>query len=295
LSAAPRHAPGRASLKVLLGDYPVTSALRGGAISSPSLALEFDEASKLPQTGFKRAVRKLEFDVAEIAIVTFLMAKARGVPLVLLPAVVLAREAHPFLVYDASRGALSPRDLAGKRVGVRSYSVTTGMWVRSILEDDHGVDCATISWTTFEEAHVADFRDPPNVERAGVGREITEMLLAGELDAAIVGKVTGLASGIEPVIPDPEEAAMDWRTKHGAIQLNHLVAVKDTLPEAQVREFWRLLVESRKDAGDPPGRPFGLEANRRNLEVAIERVHRQGLIPRRYAVDELFSDVTRSL
>jgi 4,5-dihydroxyphthalate decarboxylase len=282
-------------MRTLLGNYPVTASLRGGGVSSATLAFEFDEASKLPQTGFKRAVRKLEFDVTELAIVTFLMAKAEGVPLVLLPAVVLAREAHPFLVHDAGRGALSPRDLAGKRVGVRSYSVTTGMWVRSILAEDFGVEPEAIRWTTFEEAHVAGFRDPPNVERAAEGRTITDMLLAGELDAAIVGAVTGLAPGIEPVIPDPEAAAAAWREKHGAIQLNHLVAVKDTVPESAVRELWRMLVESRRAAGNPPGRPFGLEANRRNLDVAIDCVFRQRLIRRRYAVDELFSDVTRSL
>jgi 4,5-dihydroxyphthalate decarboxylase len=240
-------------------------------------------------------VRKLEFDVCEIAIVTFLMAKAEGVPLVLLPAVVLAREAHPFLVHDASRGALAPRDLAGKRVGVRSYSVTTGMWIRSILSEDHGVEPEAIRWTTFEEPHVAGFRDPPNVERAPEGSKITDLLMSGDIDAAIVGTETVLAASVKPVIPEPEAAAAAWRARHRAIQLNHLVAVKDSLPEAEVRELWRLLAESRRAAGDPPGRPFGLKANRRNLDVAIDRVFRQKLIPRRYEVDELFSDVTRSL
>ena len=200
---------------------------------------------------------------------------------------VLARFQHPFLVYNAARGALAPEDLHGKRVGVRSYSVTTGAWIRHILAEDHRVDLARIHWITFEEAHVAEFRDPPNVQRAPAGKEIMAMLLAGELDAAIVGAVPKDAD-IKPLIPDPEAAGRRWAEKHGAIQLNHLVVVKSSVSRDMADEVYRLLVESKKAAGNPPMLPHGLEANRRNLEVAIECAYKQALIPRRFAVDELF-------
>jgi 4,5-dihydroxyphthalate decarboxylase len=294
--------PNAVTLRALVGDYPVTAALKAGAVSSPRVRLEFADVKPV-SSGFKRVVRDLEFDVAELAIVTYLIARAHGKPLTLLPAVLVARFQHPLFVYSAERGTLRPADLAGKRVGVRSYSVTTGAWIRSILADDYGIEPGQVNWVTFEEAHVAEFRDPPNVERAPAGRKPEEMLLAREVDAAILGDAPVTDPRVVTVIPDPAAAARAWHVQHGAIQLNHLVVVKDSLsrtdPDA-VREIYRLLAESRRAAGLPKAgeldlNPFGVEANRRNLEVAIDCCHRQGLIPRRYAVDELFDDTTRTL
>jgi 4,5-dihydroxyphthalate decarboxylase len=288
-------------VRTLLGDYPVTLALKRGEVKSPSVSLDFADV-KTVSSAFKRVVRDLEFDCSELAIVTFLMARAHGKPLVLLPAVVMARFQHPHIVYNAERGPLSPADLAGRRVGTRSYTVTTSTWLRGILADDYGVDLARVQWVTFEEAHVAEFRDPPNVLRAPEGKELTAMLLAGEIDAAILPAVP-TDPRLKPLIPDPAAAAEAWRRKYGAIQINHMVAVKDSLsrshPDA-VREIYRMLVESKKaaklpGAGGLDTNPFGLEANRRNLEVVIDTVHRQGMIPRRFGVDELFDDVTRRL
>jgi 4,5-dihydroxyphthalate decarboxylase len=286
---------------MLLGDYPVTQALKRGEVKSAELSLDFADV-KTVSTAFKRVVRNLEFDCSELAVVTFLMAKAYGKPLSLLPAVVMARFQHPHIVYNMERGPLSPADLAGRRVGTRSYTVTTSTWLRGILADDYGVDLDRVKWVTFEEAHVAEFRDPPSVERAPEGKELTAMLLAGEVDAAIMPAVP-TDPRLKPLIPDPAGAAEAWRKKYGAIQVNHMVVVKDSLSKSQpeaVREIYRLLERSKKaanlpKAGEIDTNPFGLEANRRNLEVVIDTVFRQGMIPRRFAVDELFDDVTRRL
>jgi len=159
---------------------------------------------------FQRVVRKLEFDVAEIALMTFLIAKAHGKPYRLLPFTVMARYQHPFLKFNPERTpGLKPGDLAGRRVGVRSYSVTTGAWIRHILAGEYGVDLAKIKWVTFEEAHVAEFVDPPNVERASAGKEIKAMLLAGELDAAILGD-SAPDPRLQPLIADAEAAGRRW-------------------------------------------------------------------------------------
>jgi 4,5-dihydroxyphthalate decarboxylase len=275
-------------VKALLGDYAATAALKRGDVRSDSVRLEFADV-RPPSAAFKRVVRDLEFDVAELAITTFLMAKAFGKPLRLLPAVVVGWLQHSFLVHDAERGPLAPRDLMGRRVGVRSYSVTTGMWIRGILAEEHGVDSDRITWVTFEEAHVAEFRDPPNVERAASGRDAVGMLLAGEIDAAVVGDGKPSDPRIQPVIPDAVAAGRAWRKRTGAIQINHMVAVKNSVSRAAADEVSHLLDESIKAAGSPAMNPYGVEANRRNLEVAIDYVHRQRLIPRRYAVEELFA------
>jgi 4,5-dihydroxyphthalate decarboxylase len=269
-------------LKTLMGDYPVTEQFKRHTDK-----FAFAEVKGSAASAFKRVVRDLEFDVAEMAIMTHLIAKAHGKPYRLLPFVVLARFQHPFLVYNAARGPLAPEDLHGRRVGVRSYSVTTGAWIRHILAEDHRVDISRIKWVTFEEAHVAEFRDPPNVERAPAGKEIVAMLEAGELDAAIVGAIPK-AENLKPLIRDPEAAGKRWGEKHGAIQLNHLVVVKNGVSRDMADEVYRLLVESKKAAGNPPMLPHGLEANRRNLEVAIDCAYKQAMIPRRFIVDELF-------
>jgi len=268
-------------LKTLIGDYPVTKQF-----GTHAERFEFAQFQGSVATQFKRVVRNLEFDVAEMAIMTFLIAKAYGKPYRLLPFVVMARYQHPYLVCK-KENPLKAENLAGRRIGVRSYSVTTGAWIRGILADDYGVDLSKIRWTTFEEAHVAEFVDPPNVERAAPGKEINAMLLAGELDAAILGAVP-TDPKLQPVIADPEAAGKRWGEKHGAIQLNHLVGVKNTVSRAVADEVYEYLVKSKEAAGNPPLLPHGLEANRRNLEVAIDCAHKQNLIPRRFRVEELF-------
>ena len=277
----------RWQLNTLLGDSSGHRGAQSGEVASDRVALRCADV-KVPNTAFKRVVRDLEFDVAELALVTFLLAKAHGKPLRLLPTVLWARFQHPFLVHDAARGALTPEALNGKRIGLRSYSVTTAAWVRAILASDHGVDLDSITWVAFEEAHVAEFRDPDNVERAPAGKDVMGMLLSGEIDAAIVGEIPRDAR-IRPVIVDPDAAARAWQQKHGAIQINHMVVVRSVLERHVVQEVCGLLEQSRARAGNPPLNPFGIEANRRNLEVAIDCVFAQRMIPRRFTVDELFA------
>src|ERR1700680_1986363 len=137
--------------------------MKSGEICSADLAFDFAEV-KVPNTAFKRVVRDLEFDLAELAIFTFLLARAHGKPLSLLPAVVTARFQHPFLVCDAERGPMLPQDLPGRRGGLRSSSVHTAAWIRGILCDDYDVALERVNWGTFEEPHVAEERGPRNAE-----------------------------------------------------------------------------------------------------------------------------------
>lgn len=294
--------PAPLRLKTLIGDHDITLALKSGRVTSPSVALDIADVS-MAYTAFKRVVRDLEFDVAEMAIVTYLMAKAHGKPYVLLPVVLLSRFQHPFMVYNSARGTLRPDELNGKRVGIRSYSVTTSMWLRGILMNDHGLDIDSVQWVTTEEAHVAEFRDPPNVRLAPKGRDLMAMLMDGELDAIVLGDKTLQDPRLKRLIPDPEQAAHDWHARHRAIQINHMVVVRDSLTKSRpdaVREVYRMLLESKRAAAPhAPGQrdmtPFGLEHMRRDLEIAIEYVHQQKLIPRKFTVDEIFDDITRGL
>ncbi len=279
-------------LRTLLGDYPGTSALKNGSIKSDLVTLDFADHSPTNK-GFKPMVRDGAFDVSEMAIVTYLMAKSFGKPMVLLPNVVVARFQHAYAVYRAELGNLKPRDLEGRRVGIRSFTTTTGAWLRGILANDYGVDLNSIQWVTFEDAHVAEFRD--TTVRAPQGKQIVQMLLDGELDAVLGEKVE--RPGLKPLFADAAAEEKSWFAKHHVLPINHMVVVSENLsnthPEA-VREVSRLLQASAALA--PAASPqFSAEEMRRSLELIIRYTAQQELIPRAFAVDELFDDLTRTV
>ncbi len=278
-------------LRVLLGDHAGTAALKGGAIKSD--LVEFDFADYSPtHRGFKPMVREGAFDVSELAIVTYLMAKSFGKPMVLLPDVVMARGQHGYALYNAKKGILTPADLDGKRVGIRSFSTTTGAWLRGILANDHGVDLDSIDWVTFEDAHVAEFVD--TTKRAPPGKQIVQMLLDGELDAVLGEKVEH--PDLRPLFADVAAEEKAWSARHGIWPINHMVVVGADLsrnhPEA-VREVHRLLRESA--AAAPTAPRFTADEMRRSLQTITRYAAQQKLIPRGFSVDELLDDVTRGL
>ena len=284
------------------GNYPQTQALKSGAITSDRIALRLTEVDPIYKSFFMM-VRELKFDVCEIALVTYLQAKAFGKPLTLMPATMMGRFQHGTLLYNSERGTVTPDNLAGRRVGVRSFAQTTGCWIRGILWKDYGVDLAKVKWVTFEDAHIAEFRDPPGVERAADGKDMTRMVLDGELDAAIFGTVIPADPRLKSVIPDPDAAAQDWYQTYGTVPLNHMVVVKNALSQSDpgaVREVFRMLHDSKKAAGLPkPGAidtlPFGFDAVRPALDLMSAYALEMKIIPRRYSVEELFDDTTRAL
>lgn len=279
-------------LRTLLGDHPCTAALKAGSIKSDLVTLDFAEYSPTHK-GFKPMVREQAFDVSEMAIVTYLMARSFGKPMVLLPTVVMARFQHAYALYNAKSGTLTPADLNNKRVGIRSFTTTTGAWLRGILADDYGVDLNSIRWVTFEDAHVAEFRD--TTARAPQGRQIVQMLLDGELDAVLGEKSE--RPGLKPLFPDAAGEEKSWFAKHGVVPINHMVVVSEALSARHpdvVREVFRLLQQSAACA--PAASPqFSADDMRRSLETIIRYTAQQGLIPRAFAVDELFDDLTRTL
>ena len=284
------------------GNYPQTQALKSGSITSDRIALRLTEVNPIYKSFFMM-VRELKFDVCEIALVTYLQAKAFGKPLALMPATMMGRFQHGTLLYNAERGVVTPENLEGRRVGVRSFAQTTGCWIRGILWKDYGVDLAKVKWVTFEDAHIAEFRDPEGVERAADGKDMTKMVLDGELDAAIFGTVIPEYPQLKSVIPDPDVAAQSWYKKYGTVPINHMVAVKSTLSQSDpgaVREVFRMLHDSKKAAGLPkPGAidtlPFGFDAVKPALDLMSAYALEMKIIPRRYAVEELFDDTTRAL
>jgi 4,5-dihydroxyphthalate decarboxylase len=214
----------------------------------------------------------------------------------MLPAVVMARHQHHTIVYNASRGELSPKDMEGRRIAVRAYSQTTGIWVRGILKHEYGVDLSRLRWVCPDDAHLAEYQDPPMVERPAPGAKLEEMLLNGEVDAAILPTdLTKEHAHIRYLFTDPVKQAEVWVKKYDTVPVNHYFvvakALADTRPDV-VREIYRLLAESKAKAPTAPDgidfHPFGIEANRKALELATQYSVEQQLIPRAFTVEELF-------
>ncbi len=278
-------------LRTLLGDHPGTAALKSGAVKSDVVAFDFVDYSPAHK-GFKPMVRDAAFDVSELAIVTYLMAKSFGKPMVLLPNVVVARSQHGYALYNGRHGTLKPSDLNGKRVGIRSFTTTTGAWLRGILANDYGVDLDSIDWVTFEDAHVAEFKD--TTKRAPAGKQVVQMLIDGELDAVLGEKAD--RPDLRPLFPDTAAEEKAWFEKTRVKPINHMVVVSQKLSDtnpAAVREIHRLLNESA--AASPAAPRFTADEMRRSLELIIHYCTQQKLIPRAFTVDELFDDVTRAL
>ncbi len=284
---------GKKTLKALLGTYPHTAPLKSGALRSDRFDFEFTEIVPV-WDGFKGMIRDDKYEISEMAVVTYLLAKAHGKPLALLPATMTGRFQHPYAIYNATKGPMTPADLNGKRVGIRSFTTTTGAWIRGIVANDYGVNLDSIEWITFEEPHVAEYKD--STQRAPAGKKIVPMLLEGELDA-----VLGESSDdprIKSLFGDPEAEAQRWYAKHKVVPINHLVVMRarDVAADPDsAREVYRLLRQGKRLAGPattPDPIPFGIEANRASLALIAEYAFQQGLLPRRISIDEMFAETS---
>jgi 4,5-dihydroxyphthalate decarboxylase len=275
-------------------------ALKDGRVKSDLIEFDFPDYP-VANRGFKPLVREHKFDAGELAIVTFLQAKAYGAPYSLLPATVVGRGQLHTVGYNSERGTMKPSDLNGRKFGVRSYTQTTGIWVRGILAEDHGVDWSKVQIITMEDPHVAQYKDPSFVTRAPETKQLPQMLIDGEVDAALIGDKFP-DPRFKTLVPDAEAANKAWAQKNGGVPINHMVVVRDSIVQSRpdvVEEIFRVFREARQaDKGSQgaldPYR-FGVEANRKSLEKVIDYSFRQQMIPRKFTVDELFNDVTRKL
>jgi len=296
----PSVSSGIPALKTNLADAPVVAAVKDGRVTSGLVTLDFC-GPKLAHDGFKSMVRDNGFDVGELAIVTYFQAKAYGKPFVMLPIPVSGRTQHHCIGFNKELGHLNPKDIEGRKVGVRTYAQTTGLWVKGILQHEHGVDLDKVTWMTIDESHLAEYKDPPNCERLPKSAKLGEMMLNGELAAAILGNDMPKDPRVQTLIPNPFVAAEERCKREQVFPINHMFVVHEKISKERpdiVREIYRMLVESRNLAPESVTTglpPVGLEANRKTLEMALEWTYEQKMIPRRLSFDELFDDTTASL
>ncbi len=288
------------TLRTNLAEYAVTKAMRDGRVKSDLVNLDFCGPTPA-HNGFKAMVRENAFDAGELAIVTFLQAKAYGKPYVLLPTPISGRFQHHCAGFNLDFGQLDPKDIEGKKVGVRTYTQTTALWIRGILRHEYGVDLDKVTWMTLNDGHLAEYSDPVNCQRLPKGASIPQMMLDGELAAALLGEDMPKDPRVRTLVPDAQAAAKDWFARENVVPINHMFVVHQDISKQHpeiVRELYRMIVESRAlTEGGVPAifPPIGLEQNRKGIQLAIDWALDQKIIPRRLSVDELFDDVTASL
>jgi 4,5-dihydroxyphthalate decarboxylase len=307
-------------LKTVTRTQGNNKALKDGAVQPKSFEFDFEEVDPLI-AAFRRMVRGSEFDICEMAITTYVCAKAHGKKMTAVPVFLVRAFHHGAILVNSKAGIRTPKDLEGKKVGVnRGYTVTTGVWARSVLQQEHGVDLSKITWVLSGDEHVAEYQPPANVVPIEPGKKMADMLISGELVAAIGVEVDH--PDIKPLIPNALEAGLSALRKNGHYPINHLVVIKDELIEqypdlaADVfnafAESKRRYVERLKSgqiekptevdkvhqrvmeiAGEPL--PYGIAPNRKIIDELIQHALTQGIITKPVSADELFAPSTRSL
>jgi 4,5-dihydroxyphthalate decarboxylase len=308
-------------LRTVTRTQGANEALKNGAITPRGFRFDFEEVPVLV-SAFRRMVRRLEFDVSEMALTTYLVAREHGVPFTAVPVFLVRGLHHGAIQVTAGSGITKPADLEGRRVGVnRGYTVTTGVWARAILRDEYGVDLDAVTWVLSGDEHVEAYRAPDNVVPADPGSTLEEQLRSGDL-AAVIG--AGIdAPDVVPLIPDPTEAAFTALQRRGLYPINHLVVVRDELlrehpglatdvfdafarakqryvdglrngslasPTAADRTYRRVLDLT---ASDPL--PYGLRPNRAVLEQLLRAAVDQQILTRPVAIEDVFAAGTHDL
>lgn len=315
-------------LTLAIADYPHTAALLDGSIEIEGVDAEFVRVT--PQiAAFRRMVRQVEFDVCELAPTTYIIARAYGAPFVALPIFVFRKFHHGGLLVRPDSGISRPRDLEGKKVGVRAYSVTTGVWTRGILIDEFGLDSSKVTWVVDDEEHVTQMPLPANVTHAPDGQSLVDMIQRGELAAGFDGNAgigragapTGGWSQVESqgypdLFPNAAELEAEWFNRTGIYPMHGTIVVKDSVLAAHpwiarslydafeaAKQLWLKRLKSGEAntaldqryralaaiVGDDP-LPFGMAANMPTIRALEDTAFKQGLAPRRMTVEELFVD-----
>ncbi len=300
-------------LTIALGDYGITKPIKKAGADLGRLNLRFVEVQQIVPM-MRRMCRGLEFDICEMAFTTYLCARAAGLPFTAIP-VFVTRNFHHWAVFvNTKSGVRTPKDLEGRKVGVnRGYTVTTGLWARGVLQSEYGVDLNKITWIPTDDEHVLGFKEPANVDYRFRGAKMLDLLMSGEIDAAI-GEVAVDAPEIQPLFPDARNEAFGYFRRTGIYPINHGVVIKDALLkdapwiagelcqafEKSKTEYlknldlgdaatsWDRAAKVNAEAvGDPF--PFGIEPNRKALEAMTQFAVDQKMVPRKFSVEELFA------
>ncbi|HEY3868785.1 MAG TPA: hypothetical protein VGM10_10570 [Actinocrinis sp.] len=275
-------------MKVVLGRDDLAQAALGAArqAGAPAERLDVSPVYKAAK-GF---VNESSPDVCEIPIVTLLQATAYGKPVVLLPLTAHGRYQHQTLV---SLSGLTTADLAGRRIGVRSWGQTTGVWLRGFLTEQYGIDLRASEWFAYEDGHIYEHRDPEWVHRPAQGAKLAADFLEGRLDLGILGNELPKDERIRPVIADAQQAAETWSREKGFIPINHVIGVNEQTAREHsaailaAYDAMRAVTEAAAEPGPITRHPVGFAALRGPFTQAAAYAVEQEVLPKPVEFDEL--------
>lgn len=308
-------------LTLACGDYEIVRALTDGSVRPDGIELTVltDMTSDIRHW---RMIRNREFDVAELSMSNYLLARFMGQPFTAIPVFLHRRFRHGFIFINADKGIRKPTDLIGKKVGLRNFQATNNLWVRGILEHEFQTPHRKIHWLTQDEEEV-EFTPPRDLslKRAPEGKRVEKMLVEGELDALVHPELIQPFLDRDPrvkrLFENYKELEIDYYKKTGIFPIMHTAAIRqevvdrypwapaslmEAFEKAKKRAYERMenprrvplawfrhaLEEQEEILGKDPW-AYGLgEANRKTLETLIGYSHEQGLIGRRLSLDELF-------
>lgn len=256
----------KAPVTLAVAEYPYTRSIITGSVTTPSgLSLEPVHVTPII-AAFRRQIRDLEFDVCEVAITTYLVAREHGIALTALPVFLNRKFHHRDIMCRGGSGIREPADLNGRRIGVRAFSVTTGVWVRGILSEEHGVDLGSITWLVDDEEHVETLRLPGNVQHVGKGHSVAQMFANGEIDAALsgragIGRTGAPVEGWEksqppaiedayPLFADSAERERAWFERTGCYPIHGVLTVKTETLERRPQlaaDLWSVFNEGKAE------------------------------------------------
>lgn len=316
----------KVQLSLACGDYELVRALRKGVVRPDGIGLtiltEMDSATR-----HWRFLRNGEFDVAEVSLSSYLAAKTINLPIVAIPVFLHRRFRHGFIYINTASGIRKPKDLIGRKVGVKSYRVTAALWLRGILESEYGVPHKSMEWFAELDEDI-EFAPPEglSLHRLPDDKSVEQMLVDGEVDALLhpdlIEPLVNRDLRVARLFPDHKREEIAYFTKTGIFPIMHVLGVRQDildrhpwipinlydafneakriamsrmedprrLPLAWNRFAW----EEQRDILGPDPWSYGLnQQNRKVLETAIGYAHEQGLIPRQPALSELFLDVSQ--
>ncbi len=317
----------RVPLTLVVAETPHTTKIRNGSIPIEGVDLEVITVDPMI-AAFRRMVRNVEFDICAVAPVTYVIARAYDYPFKALPIFIQRGFHHGGLLVRPDAGIKVPKDLEGKKVGVRAYSVTSGAWTRAVLISDYGLDSSKVTWVVDDEEHVTKFALPPNVMKTPEGKSLNGMMAAGEIQAGIaglagIGRIGSPTGGWKPVetdypdlFPNAAELEADWFKRTGIYPVHDTIVVKDSvLAEhpwvaksiynafSQAKNEWLAGLDSKAELGPgekkysglrklvgPDPLPYGIEANLPTIKALEETSFKQGFTPKRMSIEELFVD-----
>ena len=302
-------------LTIVLGDHGQVAALKSGAVKVRGVELEFVTVKKMTDA-YRQMARTAPWDICEMAPTTYLAARAHGAPIIALPIPMTRRFRHAGIMVPVDSPIKTPKDLEGKRIGIRAYTVTAGAWTRGVMINEFGLDPDKVTWVVEEDENVIGQDIPPNVERAPEGKSLAQLFVEGDLAGGFAGQAgIGEPEGVSmrDLFPDPEPLEFAWFRKtgiypiHGVIVVrNDVLAAHPDLPQALFEAFTAAKAHYLKGVmsgddtsgeakrykrlsevvGDPL--PYGYEANRASLEALVLYARQQRFVPQSTSAETEF-------